>query len=140
MIEEQEVEGEFDTARRYDEVIEMGEDSALEDEGLERWGKKADSGGLPRNNDLKAVQNEDQLELQPESSQKDKQSVQSESVPKQDEEFQQVLQKFEASEVAAENKCATSQESSDGARHNQDLLGMIDEFNELENATELLCE
>ena len=52
-----------------------------------------------------------------------------------------MLQKFEASEAGAENKCATSHASSDGARHNQDLLGMIDdEFHALEHTTELLCE
>ena len=52
MVGEPEVEGEFDTARRYDEVIEMGEDSALEDDGLGMGLQNAEIGGLPSANDL----------------------------------------------------------------------------------------
>ena len=108
MIEEIDGTGEYDTARRYDEVVDMGEDSGLEGEVLDM----GEIVGQPRNNDL-----QEHLEVKPEIDQSEKQSVKSESVPKQDEEFQQVLQKFEASDVEVEVKCATSQSSND-PRHN----------------------
>ena len=73
----QEAGDEYDTARRYDEVVDMGEDhESLEDEVLEMGLQKAEIVGLPRNNDLQSVQFEETNDV-PENSQSDKGSIQS---------------------------------------------------------------
>ena len=73
----------LDTARRYDEVLEIGEDhESLEDEVLEFVPDQQQivQVGPPKNIDLQAVQLEDKNIEKPEGSQFEKQSVKSENV------------------------------------------------------------
>ena len=86
-----------DTALRYDEVLEIGEDhESLEYEVLELGpdNQQIVDVGPPKNIDLQVQLEEKNIE-KPEGSQFEKQSVKSENVQsQQEEEFVQAMKKF----------------------------------------------